>query len=957
MIENADSTVASLAVGDILAYPYGDGNIIIVKVASVSVDGTTVTITGGELEMEEAFAAVKIDSATPYYEVDASTADEGVTYLNSGVQARNYEGSGSHVSASKIELDFLGDAVTDAKITGSVETAITTSLVVYVTKSYQKLEIKFDTDITFAVNFEGTLGPEKGISLGNWKVYVLPGISVNMKVELLFEFTGTITAEFKVSSTIGVALEHRQTGWKPRLICSTPTVDGNFKADIKLFAGMKLTPAVKILEGALADAKIEGKLGVEICACIDNITNEEGGSCSHDCLSCLDGEIYFTYEVKPSITLFNRDWLRLEVNWANVKIKFIDFYWSCTFDEWGWGTCPYISYRTTFVAMDEANNRVEGAKIALSSGEILTTDRKGIAVTYLPNGIYTARTEINGVAIRCRFKVSDYSKKLIMTPLVPDRDYVRFGSVDSETLTDYGKVLATGTCGNTVYWTLYESGMLYIYGSGDMTNYESNSNTPWYKKEYLNDVTEIYIEDGVASIGDRMFYLMRNLQTVSIPESVTYIGDRAFCWCTELKEVILPDGLTYLGLGAFEYCHDLSGIIVIPDGITEIKSYTFSGNASNDISEIILPDGLQEIGYAAFYKCGITQITIPASVTYIGGYAFRYCENLEKIVFTGDAPEIVSYAIEGTTTTAYYPADNETWTASFRKNFRNITWIPYTLDEDGNMVVNDVGTEEAVPNGEVTPEIPSVTDDLVIEESPETEVSPNAAFGGDYTTEVYSTYTLKTASFTGLVPGADYVMLAMASIDAEDVLAADNLLGILQGTAAEDGTLVFQYIQRVDTEVSYVVVCGPSGKNLADATITFPEMTADGELQVVDPTVVYGGKTLTEGVDYEITGTVDFTEPGEYTCQIRGIHNYTGTVTCTYTVTETDVLLGDLNGDGEIDLLDANLIVSCYNGTVDLTEEQLLAADLNGDGEIDLLDANLIVSYYNGTIDSFPAEK
>ena len=69
------------------------------------------------------------------------------------------------------------------------------------------------------------------------------------------------------------------------------------------------------------------------------------------------------------------------------------------------------------------------------------------------------------------------------------------------------------------------------------------------------------------------------------------------------------------------------------------------------------------------------------------------------------------------------------------------------------------------------------------------------------------------------------------------------------------------------------------------------------------------------------------------------------------------ILLGDLNGDGEIDLLDANLIVSYYNGTVDLTEEQLLAADLNGDGEIDLLDANLIVSWYNGTIDSFPVEQ
>ena len=68
------------------------------------------------------------------------------------------------------------------------------------------------------------------------------------------------------------------------------------------------------------------------------------------------------------------------------------------------------------------------------------------------------------------------------------------------------------------------------------------------------------------------------------------------------------------------------------------------------------------------------------------------------------------------------------------------------------------------------------------------------------------------------------------------------------------------------------------------------------------------------------------------------------------------VLLGDVNGDGEIDIFDANLIVGYYNGTAELTEEQLRAADVNGDGEIDIFDANLVVSFYNGTIDKFPAE-
>lgn len=70
-----------------------------------------------------------------------------------------------------------------------------------------------------------------------------------------------------------------------------------------------------------------------------------------------------------------------------------------------------------------------------------------------------------------------------------------------------------------------------------------------------------------------------------------------------------------------------------------------------------------------------------------------------------------------------------------------------------------------------------------------------------------------------------------------------------------------------------------------------------------------------------------------------------------------DILYGDVNGDGDIDLMDANMVVSYYNELIDLTEEQLLAADVNGDGDVDIMDANMIVAYYNEILDSFPVEE
>ena len=67
------------------------------------------------------------------------------------------------------------------------------------------------------------------------------------------------------------------------------------------------------------------------------------------------------------------------------------------------------------------------------------------------------------------------------------------------------------------------------------------------------------------------------------------------------------------------------------------------------------------------------------------------------------------------------------------------------------------------------------------------------------------------------------------------------------------------------------------------------------------------------------------------------------------------VLFGDVNGDGEIDNLDANMLYRYFNGKITLTDDQLAAADVNGDGEIDNLDANTIYRYFNGKITAFPA--
>ena len=44
----------------------------------------------------------------------------------------------------------------------------------------------------------------------------------------------------------------------------------------------------------------------------------------------------------------------------------------------------------------------------------------------------------------------------------------------------------------------------------------------------------------------------------------------------------------------------------------------------------------------------ITSVTIPASVTYIGNYAFKDCINLNEVIFLGDTPDFLLTSFEGT---------------------------------------------------------------------------------------------------------------------------------------------------------------------------------------------------------------------------------------------------------------------------------------------------------------------
>ena len=82
-----------------------------------------------------------------------------------------------------------------------------------------------------------------------------------------------------------------------------------------------------------------------------------------------------------------------------------------------------------------------------------------------------------------------------------------------------------------------------------------------------------------------------------------------------------------------------------------------------------------------------------------------------------------------------------------------------------------------------------------------------------------------------------------------------------------------------------------------------------------------------------------------------GVVTTTPTVTLELEINDAPVLHGDVNLDNAIDKSDALLLVAWCYGDESLSIDQLAAADVNGDGQVDIRDANRIVSHVNGIFD------
>lgn len=183
---------------------------------------------------------------------------------------------------------------------------------------------------------------------------------------------------------------------------------------------------------------------------------------------------------------------------------------------------------------------------------------------------------------------------------------------------------ANGTCGDHLTWSLNNSGVLTISGTGDMYNYiiEDDGTTkplpPWdsYK---TNDIKSLVIGNGVTSIGRHAFSDCYSLGSVTISPSVKRIGGDAFA-------------------GAGYYTN----------GIT-----------------MTLPEGVEEIGTCVLHGANIRTLSVPSSVINIGdGALWDAASNINGIAGTFTDIYYYGTAAEWAMITVCYPVIDD----DLRKN-------------------------------------------------------------------------------------------------------------------------------------------------------------------------------------------------------------------------------------------------------------------------------------------------
>ena len=584
IIENADEKTASLVEGDVFTYN-DNGKDVIVKVGSITVAGTTVTITSDNVTPEEVFDYIKIDTSTDYSSYSEEGKDERLELVDDELQepskndlaetgAPNLDIEGNLKKTRSFSIPKkagAGEGEDDkwSEVTGSFDVTLAGSVKFYLSPTQRYLEFKAEYELKLAVKASlsadaGFLEGKFSFGIGKLKLSPMMGLYITFSPKLFLDVSGSIEINGTMKGSIGVKCSS-QTGKEEYI--EPASFDAEFKAEVTVYAGLDLNPTVTILAD-LVTVDMTAKVGVEVKASLD-YEAKTNDSEQHDCLVCIDGDISFKLELSVTIQFFK--WIGsmipgndkeekdvgYTINIPSLTVKIADFYYSSDYHEYGFTTCPHKRYKVTAVIINESGDSVENVAVNTENH----TDKDGRASFYLPNGSYSIEIDDGFAPFQHHIQVQD--EPLIFSTQVSSQ--IPVGDI-AYLAANRTKVAQTKTgqifrWGSSEKYTSIKTPQLY-----DLSQYGFR---PEQIKRFEEDATSFYlllkdgrfyvwgtynynghIGDGTTSDRNSPVLIMENVRTYAYNGSQTFAityDNELYGWGGNGKDdTLMCGGITYV---------------------------------------------------------------------------------------------------------------------------------------------------------------------------------------------------------------------------------------------------------------------------------------------------------------------------------------------------------------------------------------------------------------------------
>ena len=532
-----------------------------------------------------------------------------------------------------------------------------------------------------------------------------------------------------------------------------------------------------------------------------------------------------------------------------------------------------------------------------------------------------------------------------------------------------------------------------VVSSGNQTynsRYNCNAIIETATNKLIVGCKNTVIPNSVTHIGAYAFSHCSGLTSVEIPNSVAIINNSAFDFCTSLTSVTIPNSVTSIYNSAFEGCNTLTSVTVEWESPISIKSLVFTNRAN---ATLYVPAGCQAAYSNADYwkdfniveivektnqTLALTEIpemtygdaayTLPQTTT--EGLTLTW--NVDDSEVASVSGNTLTIAGAGTTLVRATQAGND--------NYEPFSWVFELVVNKAMLTItaNDCSKQE----GEANPEL-TVTYSGFVNGEDETVLTTQPTVTTTATTSSPAgTYPITVSGAAAANYDFTYVNGTLTiteentppAIEVTDISTLDNVIYI-EPVEAKTGTqTTISFKMKNSAEIrsfqfdlylpeGVTVVKSPKGKIQGflsagrlpeedEHTLSFSEHDGGVIRFLCDSQY---GDTFTGNEGEIATLLVNISETmadGDYPIIIKDmklsevdIANYYWTASISTKLTVSSYTLGDINGDGLVDVSDYSGVASHIHGNTP-AGFIAIAGDVDESGNIDVSDysgiANII---------------